>query len=515
VIPKEQIPPILRPERVQPVALASIAERFNLETPSDFQNLTVTGISMNTGDLRSGDLFVAMPGKKTHGALFIAKALELGASAIVTDAAGLALAGELAVPVMLLENPRAHLGDLAAFVYGNVAGNLPHLFATTGTNGKTSTSYLLEGILRQVGEVTGLTSTAERHIAGEIIVSRLTTPESPEMQALIARMREKQVSSIAIEVSAQALSQLRVDGLHFDVAGFTNLSHDHLDDYADMQAYLEAKAALFTKKRASKGVICLDSAFGERFAELSEIPFVTITSAPAVQADWRVSVTEETPSRTAFELSGPNGELITSSVPILGAHMAANAGLAIVMMIQVGFDWQLIAEKISQGIEAYLPGRTEHVSGDTGPNVYVDFGHSPDAFLNTLAAVRKVTRGKVIMVFGADGDRDASKRPAMASVAVEGSDILVITDHHPRFEDPASIREALVNSARLARSDAEIYEVSPPELAIRKAVALAQPGDSILWAGPGHQDYRDIKGVRTPYSARAEARAALREQGWS
>jgi UDP-N-acetylmuramoyl-L-alanyl-D-glutamate--2,6-diaminopimelate ligase len=195
--------------------------------------------------------------------------------------------------------------------------------------------------------------------------------------------------------------------------------------------------------------------------------------------------------------------------------MAANAGLAIVMMIQVGFDWRLIAEKIASGIEAYLPGRTEHVSGDTGPNVYVDFGHSPDAFLNTLAAVRKVTKGKVIMVFGADGDRDASKRPAMASVAVDGSDILVITDHHPRFEDPAAIRAALLDSAKLARPTAEIYEVSPPEAAIRKAVSLAKPGDSILWAGPGHQDYRDIRGVRTPYSARAEARAALREHGWS
>ena len=512
---KEQIPPILRPDSIRPVTLKAIADQFALTVAGQLEEVSVTGISMNTGDLRSGDLFVAMPGKKTHGALFIAKALELGALAVVTDGAGLALAGELPVPVLLLENPRAHLGDLAAFVYGNVAGNLPKLFATTGTNGKTSTSYLLEGILRQVGEITGLTSTAERHIAGEVIVSRLTTPESPEMQALIARMREKQVSSIAIEVSAQALSQLRVDGLHFDVAGFTNLSHDHLDDYADLQTYLEAKAALFTARRAARGVICLDSPFGSQFADLSEIPFVTITSNSEVAADWRICVTEETPSHTAFELLGPEGQLVKSSVPILGAHMAANAGLAIVMMIQAGFDWRLIAEKISSGIDAYLPGRTEKVSGPKGPSVYVDFGHSPDAFLNTLAAVRKVTKGKVIMVFGADGDRDASKRPAMAAVAVEGSDILVITDHHPRFEDPASIREALLKSAKQARPAAQIFEVSPPEAAIRKAVSLAQPGDSILWAGPGHQDYRDIRGVRTPYSARAEARAALKEHGWS
>lgn len=512
---KEQIPPILRPEMVKPVSLTSICSHFQLTEVGALGDLSVTGISMNTGDLRAGDLFVAMPGKKTHGALFIAKALELGAAAIVTDEAGLALAGDLPVPVLLLERPRTVLGDLAAFVYGNTPGNLPKLFATTGTNGKTSTSYLLEGILRQVGEVTGLTSTAERHIAGEVIVSRLTTPESTEMQALIARMREKLVSSIAIEVSAQALTQLRVDGLLFDVAGFTNLSHDHLDDYPDMQAYLEAKAGLFGSNRAKQGVICLDSPFGEAFAELSEIPFVTITSRADIQADWRVTVTEETPTKTAFELTGPSGQSVRSSVPILGVHMAANAGLAIVMMIQAGFSWQLIADKIAAGIDAYLPGRTERVSGATGPNVYVDFGHSPDAFLNTLAAVRKVTTGKVIMVFGADGDRDASKRPAMAAVAAEGSDVLVITDHHPRFEDAASIREALVRFAKQARPVAEVHEVSPPEAAIRKAVSLAQPGDSILWAGPGHQDYRDIRGVRTPYSARAEARAALREHGWS
>jgi UDP-N-acetylmuramoyl-L-alanyl-D-glutamate--2,6-diaminopimelate ligase len=195
--------------------------------------------------------------------------------------------------------------------------------------------------------------------------------------------------------------------------------------------------------------------------------------------------------------------------------MAANAGLAIAMLVEGGYAADEIAKAIENGIDAYLPGRTERVTGETGPDVYVDFGHSPDAFLNTLAAVRKVTTGKVIMVFGADGDRDASKRPAMAQVAAEGCDLLVITDHHPRFEDPASIRKTLFDAARAARPELEILEVSPPEAAIRKAVSLAESGDAILWAGPGHQDYRDIRGVRTPYSARQEARDALRENGWS
>lgn len=512
---KEQIPPILRPNAVKPVSLAEFAKHFDLPIHGDGSKVALLGISMNTGDLRPGDIFVAMPGKKTHGANFVPKALELGAVAVVTDAAGAAIVGQLAVPVLTLENPRAHLGELAAFVYGNVPGNMPKLFATTGTNGKTSTSYLLEGILRQIGEVTGLTSTAERHIAGEIIVSRLTTPESPEMQALIARMREKGVTAVAVEVSAQALSQLRVDGLHFDVVGFTNLSHDHLDDYKDMQEYLEAKLPLFTKKRASRGVVCLDTKYGKDFVRASEIPVTTITSELGVEADWHVAVTAETPKYTSFVLAGPNGVTIRSRVPLLGAHMAANAGLAIVMLIEAGFDADRIAKAIENGIEAYLPGRTERVTGETGPDVYVDFGHSPDAFLNTLAAVRKVTDGKLFMVFGADGDRDASKRPAMAQVAAEGCDVLVITDHHPRFEDPASIRKTLVDAAKAAKPNLEIYEVSPPEAAIRKAVSMAQPGDAILWAGPGHQDYRDIRGVRTPYSARHEAREALKENGWT
>lgn len=511
---QEQIPPILRPEQVTPVSLSALVQAFGLEINKGTDLVTVTGISMNTADLRSGDLFVAMPGLKTHGAKFAEKAIAAGAVAIVSDRAGLDIIGDVNLPTLLLKEPRAHLGKLAAFVYGNLPEVMPKLFGTTGTNGKTSTSYILEAMLRQLGEVTGLTSTAERHIAGEVIVSRLTTPESTEMQALIARMRERHVSSVAIEVSAQALTQLRVDGLLFDVAGFTNLSHDHLDDYADMEEYLRAKAELFQPARAHRGVVSLDSDFAEEFIHLSNIPIVTVTNRSDIQADFRVIVTEELPGLTKFDVTLPSGGVISSSLPIIGAHMASNAGLAIAMLMQAGFSEDRISKALSGGIDCYLPGRTELVSASGAPAVYVDFGHSPDAFLNTLKAVRKVTSGKLLMLFGADGDRDASKRPAMAQVAVENSDILVVTDHHPRFEDPKSIRATLLTAAKSARPDGEIFEVSPPEDAIKLAVSLVKPGDSILWAGPGHQDYRDIRGVRTPYSARALARAALKEAGW-
>ena len=336
------------------------------------------------------------------------------------------------------------------------------------------------------------------------------------MHALLARMRESEVRAVAVEVSAQALSRNRVDGIVFDVVAFTNLSHDHLDDYADMEEYLDAKASFLEPDRGRRGVVCLDSPYGQRIAERARIPVTTISTTPAVAAEWTVEIIDEQASYTEFRLTGPEGRSLTTRVPLIGWHMAANAGLAIVMLVEAGFELEAIGHALGEdGIVAYLPGRTERVSGERGPSVYVDFGHSPDAFLNTLAAVRKFTTGKVIMVFGADGDRDATKRHEMGRVASEGSDILVITDHHPRFEDPAAIRATLIEGAGLASHQAELHEVSPPEKAIRHAVSLAKEGDSILWAGPGHQDYRDIRGVRTPYSARSEARDALREAGWS
>jgi UDP-N-acetylmuramoyl-L-alanyl-D-glutamate--2,6-diaminopimelate ligase len=509
----QQLPKTLRPENTTPVLLSELANHFGFATHS--QDASLTGITMNTSDCQPGDLFVAMPGAKTHGAEYISKAISLGAVAIATDSAGIAHTKDLSVPVLLVENPRTRLGELAAFVYGNAPGNMPILFGTTGTNGKTSTTYLLDAILRQLGETTGFSSTAERHIAGEVVTSKLTTPEASEMHALLARMRERKVTAAGIEVSAQALTHHRVDGLVFDVAGFTNLSHDHLDDYGDMQRYLAAKAELFTKQRAKKAVVCLDSIFGKEVVEKSEVPTVTLTSELGVEANWHVAVTAENPMFTSFVLAGPDGVTIRSRVPLLGKHMVANAALAIVMLIEAGFDAQKIAKAIANGIDAYLPGRIERVSGDTGPTLYVDFGHSPDAFLQTLEAVRKVTDGKLIMVFGAAGNRDTTKRQSMAEIAAAGSDIVVITDYHSRDEDPDSIRASLEGFARAAYPKRELYNISPPEAAIRKAVSLATTGDAILWAGPGHQDYREVNGTRVSSSARQQAREALKEHGWS
>jgi UDP-N-acetylmuramoyl-L-alanyl-D-glutamate--2,6-diaminopimelate ligase len=516
-----RIPPVLRPEHPSPRSLAGFVQEFGIEYSGSLDGVEISGVTIGTGDLHPGDLFVGVKGAKGHGAAYAAQAREGGAVALLTDAAGAELAADAGLPILLVENPRLALGEIAAWVY-RTRENPPLLFGTTGTNGKTSTSYLLEAVLRQLGLVTGLSSTAERHIGDLTIVSRLTTPEASEMHALLARMRESGVRAVAVEVSAQALTHHRVDGLLFDVAGFTNLSHDHLDDYADMEEYFQAKLTLFQPEFARRAVVCLDTAYGARVVAEARVPVTTIATIghaspdDVASADWTVEVLDSTAAYTEFRVTGPEGRSLVTREPLIGWHMAANAALGIVMLVEAGFELEAIGAALDAdgGIQAYLPGRTERVSGDRGPSVYVDFGHSPDAFENTLAAVRQFTTGRTIMVFGADGDRDASKRHAMGRVAAEGSDILIITDHHPRFENPASIRATLLEGAAHARNQPEIYEVSPPEAAILKAVSLAREGDSILWAGPGHQDYRDIEGERTPYSARDLARAALREAGW-
>ncbi|MDD1386720.1 Mur ligase family protein [Curtobacterium poinsettiae] len=536
-----RIPPVLRPEHPTPRAVAELANAFGLRVVGSVDTLETTGVTLSATEVQPGDLFVGVHGANRHGAQFATEAAERGAVAVLTDQDGVALVEPSGLPVLVVDDPRAALGDVAAWVYRthpDEATDLPQLFAVTGTNGKTSTSYILEGILKQLGLVTGLSSTAERHIGSLSVTSRLTTPEASEMHALLARMRESEVRAVAVEVSAQALSRHRVDGIVFDVAAFTNLSHDHLDDYADMEEYYQAKLPLFQPEHARRGVVSLDTDWGNRVVQDSRIPVTTITVHPDVEAEWHVDIVEAHAAYTEFRLTGPEGRELTTRVPLIGWHMAANAALAIVMLVEGGFELGAIAHALESNhrryhdedgsgdrerdgaservsaIECYLPGRTERVSGEHGPSVYVDFGHSADAFENTLAAVRQFTAGKVLMLFGADGDRDTTKRGDMARVAAAGSDILVVTDHHPRFEDAASIRKTLVDAARAAYPDHEIHEVSPPEAAIRTAVGLLGEGDSILWAGPGHQDYRDIQGVRTPYSARDEARAALREAGW-
>ncbi|WP_431247864.1 Mur ligase family protein [Leifsonia xyli] len=508
-------PSSLRPEHPVARPLAQLVAEFGLDCRGDLDGVEVTGAALASSAVEPGDLYVGVPGRNSHGASYATAAAEAGAVAVLTDEDGAALAAESGLPVIVTPDPRAALGAVSAWIY-RTDENSATLFGVTGTNGKTSVVYLLNAILGQLGVVSGLSSTAERRIGDTVITSKLTTPEASELHALLARMREEGVRAAAIEVSAQALSRHRVDGIVFDVVGFTNLSHDHLDDYAAMDDYFAAKLELFQPDRARRGVVTVDSDWGRQLVEQSRIPVATLSSSPGSDAEWMLTVLDETLTRTSFALEGPDGRRLETSIPLLGAYNAANAALAIVMLVESGYDLDAIGAALERdgGIDAYIPGRAERLSGDRGPVVFIDYGHSPDAFLSMLSALRKVTDGRIVMVFGADGDRDTTKRTDMGAIAARGSDALVITDFHPRWEDPAAIRAALLEGARSAVPELALYEVPDPRAAFRQALSLAGEGDVVLYAGPGHEDYQEVAGQRLPYSAREDVRLALREAGW-
>lgn len=501
-----------RPEHLGGRALSTLVDDFELEVEGEPDGVEVTGITISSRDVRPGDIFAALPGANVHGAKFAESAVEAGAVAIVTDEAGAAKL-DVTVPVITLAEPRAALGELASWVYRN-DGHTMRLFGITGTNGKTTTAFLLESLLQNLGFDTGLSTTAERHIAGEIVTSRLTTPEASELHGMIARMREVGVRAAVLEVSAQAIERYRVEGIRFDVVGFTNLSHDHLDDYGSMEEYFSFKVDLFTPDRAERGVVCLDTEWGNRLVEETRIPVTTFSSDPEAGADWTVGVWEETAEFTAFTLTGRDDRTIEVSIPFIGRHMAMNTALAILMLVEEGFEIDAITEALDRGIRDAIPGRFERVSGDDGPRVFVDYGHSPDAFEQSLKALQTVVPGRLVMIFGADGDRDRTKRRDMGRIAAQNADAVVVTDYNPRFEDPAGIRAQVLEGVREVEGT-EYYEVSPEEDAIRKAIEIAGEDGTVLWCGPGEVDYREVRGVDEPFSAREEARRALREAGWS
>lgn len=522
----------LRPLRSHPRSLQALAEVFGIASyaPLD-SDLSVKGITMSTADVRAGDIFVGLPGQHVHGASFSLAAREAGAVAIITDATGAAEASLAGLPVLVAPKVREILGELAAWVY-QTAEDAPIFYGVTGTNGKTSVVYLLSALLESLGVRSGLSSTAERRIGNTAIVSQLTTPEATEMHALLARMKEDGVAAVALEVSAQAMTRHRVDGIFFDVVGFANLSHDHLDDYETFEDYFAAKAELFTHERARRGVVMVDTAWGQKLASAAKIPITTVSTLPSVAADWQVMVVarsarsttltitstvhQTSPAESLGHPSAPESSLLTMTIPLLGDFMAANAALAVIMLVESGYSLADIATALDDegALSVFIPGRAEVVSGPAGPVFYVDYGHTPDAFESILSSLRKVTPGKVVMVFGADGDRDKTKRGDMGMIAARGADVVIITDYHPRTEVPGVIRAQLLEGARRAVAETELFEIADPAAAIRFALTLVGDGDAVLYAGPGHENYREVAGQHVDYDARNDVRSALREAGW-
>ncbi len=497
-----------RPVGGGPLPLDALAD---LVGPGDGGERQVSGVALASSSVRPGDLYAALPGARTHGARYAADAVARGAVAVFTDPTGRALAGAAGVPVRVVEDPRAVLGDVAARVYGDPSSRL-RVLGVTGTNGKTTTAYLVEGGLTAAGRPAGLIGTVETRTRGPAgtttYPSARTTPEAPDLHALLASMAERGVGVVVMEVSSHALVLGRVGGVHFAAAGFTNLGRDHLDFHTDVEEYYRAKALLFDG-RADVDVVTVDDQAGRRLAAETAVrrPPVTVSLAPG--ADWGaagLAVTGD--GGTAFTLVGPGGRSWPVRLRLPGTFNVANAVLAAALLDAIGVP----LDDALPGLAAtVVPGRMEPVDAGQPFVAVVDYAHTPDAVATALAALRRSARGRLITVLGCGGDRDPGKRPDMGAAAAAGSDVLVVTDDNPRSEDPAAIRAAMLTGVDRvpAAERAEVLEVADRRSALATAVDLARPGDVVLVAGKGHETGQEIAGTVHPFDDRVVLREAL------
>lgn len=499
------------PSRLAEVTVGRLAATLGLRLDGD-PDVVVSSIALDDRRAVPGDLFAALPGARAHGARFAPAAVGRGARAVLTDAEGAAELADTGVPLLVAEDPRGVLGRLAALVHEEPAARMT-TFGVTGTNGKTTTTFLIEHLLSALGRRPGLVGTVVSRYAGRDVPSRLTTPEAPELQGWLAAMAEAGVDALAMEVSSHALALHRVDGIVYDVVGFTNLSQDHLDFHGTLEDYFEVKASLFTPQRARRGVVVVDDDAGRRLAEASSVPVTTVATR-GTDADWHVEDHAAGVDGSTFALIGPEGERLEARVPMPGDFNVANAALAIVMVLTSGASVEDVTDALARdGLDARVPGRMEVLS--TAPRVVVDFAHNADALELALATLRPTTPGRLVVVFGATGERDTGKRPVMGAVAARGADTVVVTDDDPHGEDPAPIRAAVLAGAHeavMARAPAArpaILEVAPRAEAVRRAVLEAAPEDTVLVAGRGHETVQDVGGVDVALDDRVEARAAL------
>jgi UDP-N-acetylmuramoyl-L-alanyl-D-glutamate--2,6-diaminopimelate ligase len=378
------------------------------------------------------------------------------------------------------------------------------VIGVTGTNGKTTTAYLLEEGLRAAGHSTGLIGTVETRVAGESVPSTRTTPEATDLQATFAVMAERGVTAVAMEVSSHALALGRVDGTRFDAAAFTNLSQDHLDFHRDMEDYFAAKALLFEGRREHE-IVTVDDPYGRRLVKPGT---VTVSAAGDPTAAWRaVDIEPDATGSTAFRVLGPGVDL-PALVRMPGTFNVANGLLAIATLVTVGVP----APTAVRGVAARgVPGRMEKVDLGQGYVAVVDYAHTPVAVERLLAALRPSVPGRLILVLGAGGDRDRDKRPLMGAAGSAGSDLLLVTDDNPRSEDPAVIRSAVLAGALSGPDRGEVVEVGDRRAAVVEAVRRARPGDAVVVAGKGHEQGQEIGGVVHPFDDRAVLRAALEE----
>jgi UDP-N-acetylmuramoyl-L-alanyl-D-glutamate--2,6-diaminopimelate ligase len=472
-------------------------------------DVAVTGVTHDSGQVQHGDLFAALPGARQHGVAFVDRAVTRGAVAVLTEPAAAEAASRTGLPVLLADDPRACLGPVAGYVYGDPSADLL-LIGVTGTNGKTTSSYFIEAGLRAAGHRTGLIGTVETRIGDVALPSAHTTPEAPDLQALFAVMRERDVTGVSMEVSSHALALHRVDGTSFAVAVFTNLSQDHLDFHGDLESYFAAKARLFTPTFTDVAVVNVDDAYGERLARDAQTRVVSVSPSGADGADWRVTDLDAGANGTVFVLHGPDGARTTARTQLAGTFNVTNAALAVVALVEAGASLSDAVNGVASCTD--VPGRMHRVDAGQSFTALVDYAHTPDAVSRLLAALRPVATGRLIVVLGCGGDRDRAKRPLMGAAAARWSDVAILTSDNPRSEDPLAILAAMQEGvAEVAPAQRADVHVEPDRrAAIRLAVSLAGPGDVVAVAGKGHERVQEIAGERFPFDDAEELSAAIR-----
>ncbi len=453
----------------------------------------ISGLAYRSSDVRDGALFFCVPGERADGHDFADDATRAGAAALVVER-WLDIDGPAQVRV---PSVRGAMGPMAAAFFGRPSERLS-MIGITGTNGKTTTTYLLEGIHRRAGSVPGVIGTTGVRIDGVAEPFDRTTPEAPDLQRLLANMVERGVGAVAMEVSSHGLAQHRVDGTVFGCAVFTNLSQDHLDFHGTMEEYLAAKARLFTPDLSVRGVVNVDDPAGRRVAAGAAVPVATFGLAD--DADVHATGVEIGQQGLRFNVGSLH---IRSS--LRGPFNVSNCLAAVAAARAMGIDDASIAD----GIEAtsLVPGRLEPVDAGQAFAVFVDYAHTEDSLENVLRAARALTAGRVLVAFGCGGDRDRGKRPLMGEAATSLADLAVVTSDNPRREDPMAIIEQILPGARQGGG---AFVVEPDRrAAIRLAIAEARPGDVVVIAGKGHESGQEFADRTDPFDDRLVAREEL------
>jgi len=472
--------------------------------PPVTDGLRISGVTADSRLVQPGDLYVAAPGARVHGADFVGQAVERGARAVLTDPSGADRALAVGpVPVAVVPAPRDLVPVLADRIYRHPSARL-QLFGITGTNGKTTTAYLLQAVLRAAGRHVGLIGTIgyqldDRRLEGTR--TTVTTPDAAELVALLAVMAEQGADAVVMEVSSHALALGRVDGLVFDVVAFTNFGSDHLDFHGDVASYFAAKASLFTHRRARRAVINVDDPRGQELIDRARAeglrPVRSVSLAGP--ADYTGAVRRPAgQGRTAVAASTPHGGLeLTVGLP--GEFNTRNALTALAMADLAGAD---VARGATGLADAVVPGRMQRVDlGPGAPAVFVDFAHTPQAVSAVLAGLAGHRR---VAVLGCGGDRDPEKRAPMGAAAVAGAELVVVTDDNPRTEDPDAIRAQVLAGAseEVARSGREVPVVDGGRRRDAIAIALRSAGedDVIALLGKGHERGQEVAGQVLPFA---------------